>query len=197
MDEELTTEKQQALEELCKSVAHRITQGETKISIAADFVKLGWNQDSAIEFIRDKQQTLEKLYESVSYRITQGETKSSIASDLVKQGWNEESAAEFVNNCCDTLKDFIEDTVEEYEDPIVEDRKRLIKTELETLNEEELKERMKEPLPPWAWVFPIVFGFLGGLGSYIAFNKKRGAGWLMIVGIIVQMIMAAIARRLF
>ena len=62
----------------------------------------------------------------------------------------------------------------------------LRKAELELMTEEELRETQRKPLPAWAWLFPIVFGFLGGLVSWIAFKKRRGAGWLFVVGIIMQ-----------
>ena len=83
------------------------------------------------------------------------------------------------------------------QEPIVEDREKLIRAELETLSEEELKERLKKPLPPWAWVFPIVFGFLGGLGTWIAFSGRRGAGWLFVVGILVQVISAVVISAVY
>jgi hypothetical protein len=66
------------------------------------------------------------------------------------------------------------------------------KAELELMTEEELRETQKKPLPAWAWIFPIAFMFLGGLVSWIAFRKRRGAGWLFVVGIIMQGISALI-----
>ena len=50
----------------------------------------------------------------------------------------------------------------------------------------------KRPLPKWAWIFPILFGFPGGLISWICFRKRQSAGWLMGVGAIVQFIANAI-----
>jgi len=68
----------------------------------------------------------------------------------------------------------------------------LRKAELELMTEEELRKTQKKPLPAWAWLFPIVFMFLGGLISWIAFRKRRGAGWLFVVGIVMQGISALI-----
>jgi len=78
----------------------------------------------------------------------------------------------------------------EPEEPTIEDPEKLRKAELEILNEKELKEQLKKPLPVWAWVFPVVFMFLGGLISWIAFRKRRGASWLLVVGIIMQFVSA-------
>lgn len=52
--------------------------------------------------------------------------------------------------------------------------------------EREQKEKAKKSLPWWAWLFPIFFGALGGIGSCIAFRKRLGAGWLFIIGVGVQ-----------
>lgn len=67
-----------------------------------------------------------------------------------------------------------------------DDLEELRKAELALMPEEELRETQKKPLPAWAWLFPILFMFLGGLVSWIAFRKRRGAGWLFVVGIIMQ-----------
>ena len=56
-----------------------------------------------------EQKELEKLYASVAHRILQGENKGTIFADLVRQGWSEESAKELIDN--------IEETIEEYEKP--------------------------------------------------------------------------------
>ena len=56
-----------------------------------------------------EQKELEKLYASVAHRILQGENKSTIFADLARQGWSEESAKELIDN--------VEGTIEEYEEP--------------------------------------------------------------------------------
>jgi len=56
-----------------------------------------------------EQKELEKLYASVAHRILQGENKDTIFADLVRQGWSEESAKELIDN--------VEGTIEEYEEP--------------------------------------------------------------------------------
>ncbi len=73
----------------------------------------------------------------------------------------------------------------------------LRKAELELMTEKELRESLKKPLPAWAWLFPVLFMLLGGIGSYIAFHKRRYAGWLLVVGIIMQVINGVIYNRLY
>jgi len=73
-----------------------------------------------------------------------------------------------------------------------DDLEELREAELALMPKEELRESLKNPLPAWAWLFPILFMFLGGIVSWIVFRKRRGAGWLFVVGIIMQGISALI-----
>ena len=73
----------------------------------------------------------------------------------------------------------------------------LRKAELELMTEEELRENLKKPLPAWAWLFPVLLGLLGGIGSYIHFRERQHAGWLIVVGIIMWVINGAIYSMLF
>ena len=77
------------------------------------------------------------------------------------------------------------------------DLEELRKAELALMAEEELRESLKKPLPAWAWLFPVIFMLLGGIGSYIAFRKRRHAGWLLAVGIIIQVINGVIYSILY
>jgi len=77
------------------------------------------------------------------------------------------------------------------------DLEELRKAELALMTEEELREGLKKPLPAWAWLFPVLFMLLGGIGSFIAFRKRRHAGWLLAVGIIMQVISGVIYNILY
>ena len=77
------------------------------------------------------------------------------------------------------------------------DLEELRKAELALMTEEELRESSKKPLPAWAWLFPVLFMLLGGIGSFIAFRKRRYAGWLLAVGIIMQVISGVIYNILY
>jgi len=57
------------------------------------------------------------------------------------------------------------------------------------LAEREWDEGRRNKMPWWAWLFPIFFGFLGGLISWLYYRRKvKGAIWLLLVGIIWQII---------
>lgn len=49
-----------------------------------------------------------------------------------------------------------------------------------------VEEQEPEKLPGWAWLFPIFFGPIGGIGAFIAFRKRKNAGWLLAVGFMVS-----------
>ena len=63
MHEGLTTNEQEALEKLYKSVAHRIVQNENKSSIITDLVEQGWSEESAVELISNIEETIEEYVE--------------------------------------------------------------------------------------------------------------------------------------
>jgi len=63
MHEGLTTNEQEALEKLYKSVAYRIVQNESKGSIIADLVKQGWSEESAVELVNNIEETVEEYTE--------------------------------------------------------------------------------------------------------------------------------------
>ena len=78
-----------------------------------------------------------------------------------------------------------------------DDLEELRKAEQALMTEEELRKSLKKPLPAWAWLFPVLFMVLGGIGSFIAFRKRRHAGWLLGLGIIMQVINGVIYNMLY
>lgn len=78
-----------------------------------------------------------------------------------------------------------------------DDLEELRKAEQALMTNEELRESSKKSLPAWAWLFPVLFMLLGGVGSFIAFRKRQHAGWLLGVGIIMQVISGVIYSILY